>query len=150
MRQRLLPLLSFTVVRALVLMFLCAGVCQAAPKATLETLCDSLGVLQTSYAAASFEESCALLESTLRQALIHSEDAQADAVRKRLTLKSTVSPPGSVPFRVSSPSLSCSIREVVRQFAATWKVAATISGDQILFSKLPAQTTKAPDAARAP
>ena len=150
MRQKLPPLLSFTVVRAFVLLILCAGVCEAAPKATLESICDSLGVLQTSYAAASFEESCALLESTIRQTLIHSEDAQADAVRQRLTLKSTVSPPGRVAFRVSSASMTCSIRELVRQFAATWKVAATISGDQILFSKLPAQTTKSPDAVRAP
>lgn len=148
MRQRLL-LLSSTAVRALVLMILCGGVCQAAPRATLETMCDSVGVLKTSYAAASFDESCALLESTIRQALLHSEDAQADAVRKRLTLKSTVTPPGSVPFRVSSPSLTCTIRELVRQFAATWKVAATISGDQILFSKLPAKTSEAPDAVRA-
>ena len=131
-------------------MLLCAGVCRAAPGATLETLCDSVGVLQTSYAAASFDESCALLESTLRQALVHAEDARAESVRRHLALKSTVSPPGRVAFRVSSPSLTCSIRELVRQFAATWGIAATISGDQILFSKLPAKATKAREAVRAP
>ena len=114
---------------------------QAEPKATLETLCDKVGVLQTNYGPSSFTDSCALLESTLRQALLHTEDPQTDAARGHPTLQATVAPAGSIPFNMSGPDLTCTIRETVRQFAATWKVAAIISGDQILFSKLPAKTT---------
>jgi hypothetical protein len=136
MRPKLEPRSSLTII-TLVLMIFSLGIGQAAPKATLETLCDKVGILQTRYAPASFEESSALLESTIRQALLNSEIPQAEAVRLRLTLKSAVSPPGSLPFSVSTPALTCSIRELVRQFAATWKIAATISGDQILFQRLP-------------
>ena len=137
MSHKLEPRASFTAALTLMLMILSLGVGRAAPKATLESLCDEVSVLQTRYAAASFVESCALLENTIRQALLQTETPQADAVRRRLTLKSNVSPPGSLPFSVSTPDVTCSIREFVRQFAATWKVAASISGDLIIFSKAP-------------
>jgi hypothetical protein len=129
--MRLPTRMSLFTLATLVLMSLCGGLAQAAPSTTLETLADKIRVSGVQYGPASFAESSALLESTLRQALINSEVPLADAVRPHLRLKATVSPAGSRAFSATH----CTLRELLRGFAATWGIAATLSGNQILFSQ---------------
>lgn len=97
---------------------------------TLESIADHVRVPETRYAPASFTESCAMLEATIRQALVHAEHPDANTVSRHVVLKATTAPEGARAFTAAN----CTLRELLSRFASTWNVSARLRGNQILLS----------------
>ncbi|MBB5035715.1 hypothetical protein [Prosthecobacter vanneervenii] len=98
---------------------------------TLESVADHVRVPETRYAPASFTESCAMLEATIRQALVHAEHPDANTLSRRVVLKATTAPEGARAFTAAD----CTLRELLSRFASTWNISASFSGNQILLSR---------------
>lgn len=82
-------------------------------------------ILSANYAASPFEESCALLENTLRQAIVSSEkEGTGLANAKLLTMRIDVRRSGAKAIDATN----LTVLELLDKFCKTWDIRAIVSG----------------------
>lgn len=95
---------------------------------TLSVIYDKIIIPEVKYAKVDFLDSCALLENSIRQALINApEHLSAQAVIPELVVKASVSRQGSR----SLLATDCTIKELLDRFAVSWSVKITVVNNRV-------------------